>query len=159
MSSDKLRAVFSLLLVAGTAACASAASSDEAPATVPQASAPGPGAAPASDVPALFTEDQAQEGERVYDRVCLDCHTRVEFKERQFLFAWEGASVGQIYSYIAENMPDDGPGSLDEDEYVAAMAYILKLNGYPAGAEELTGDVDLMRGVPFESHLGEGGNS
>jgi len=60
--------------------------------------------------------------------------------------------VAQLYTYIAENMPDDGPGSLPEADYVDAMAYILAMNGYPAGAAELTADLERMRAVPFQSH-------
>lgn len=85
------------------------------------------------DYAALFTNDQAEEGESVYRRVCLECHTLGEFGDRPFLFAWEGSTVSQLYDYIEENMPDDAPGSLDEDDYQAVMAYILEMNGYPSG--------------------------
>ena len=159
MSRKQLLLAAAVVAVAGTVSCAASTSSAAEPRQpVPEARAPGFASAPASDVPALFTDQQAERGEQVYERVCLDCHTKVEFKERQFLFAWEGASVAQVYAYIAENMPDDGPGSLKEAEYVEAMAYILAMNGYPSGAEELTADMERMRGVLFESHLADGGD-
>lgn len=135
-----------LALCAGCAAGSSPAAEPEPPAATEAA-------APAADtgVDALFTAEQARRGEAVYQRVCLECHTRTEFTERPFLFAWEGTSVAQVYSYIAENMPDDGPGSLPERTYLDAMAYILELNGYPAGTSELTGDLERMGAVAFES--------
>lgn len=88
------------------------------------------------DYAALFTNAQADDGEDVYRRVCLECHTRGEFGDRPFLFAWEGSTVAQLYDYIEENMPDDAPGSLDEEDYQAVMAYILEMNGYPSGMVE-----------------------
>jgi len=147
-------ALVSLFSCGGSAPSSTPAAAPQAPAARPAA----PVTAPASDVPALYTEVQAERGAKVYDRVCLECHTQVEFKERQFLFAWEGSSVAQIYRYIAENMPDDGPGSLQERDYIDTMAYILQMNGYPAGMAELTADVERMGAVPFESHVGDGGS-
>ena len=126
--------------------CASAAAASSAPATEMTSAA-----AEIGDE-ALYTTDQARRGETAYDRVCLECHTKTEFRERPFLFAWEGTSVGQVYRYIAENMPDDGPGSLPESSYLDAMAYILEMNGYPAGDSELTADMSRMDSVPFEAH-------
>lgn len=85
------------------------------------------------DYAALFTNAQAEDGEAAYRRACLECHTLGEFGDRPFLFAWEGSTVAQLYGYIEENMPDDAPGSLDEEDYQAIMAYILEMNGYPSG--------------------------
>ena len=35
-------------------------------------------------------------------------------------------------------MPASNPGSLQHDDYVQIMAFLLQQNGYPAGAKELT---------------------
>lgn len=146
-----LAAFLVLLGCGGGAATVSAAA--PTPAAEPDpAPAPAVQAPPAADVEELYTEAQARRGSEVYDRVCLECHTRVEFTERPFLFAWEGTSVAQVYRYIAENMPDDGPGSLPERDYLDAMAFILEMNGYPAGSEELTAADERMSAVPFEKH-------
>lgn len=131
--------------VATVAAAAPTPAAEPAPAPAVETSA-------AADVEQLYTEEQARRGSEVYDRVCLECHTRVEFTERPFLFAWEGTSVAQVYRYIAENMPDDGPGSLPERDYLDAMAFILEMNGYPAGPDELTADDERMSAVSFEKH-------
>jgi hypothetical protein len=144
----KFTPALAVLTLAWGCASAAAASSAAAPAAATEMTA----AAAESGVEALYTAGQARRGEAVYDRVCLECHTRTEFRERPFLFAWEGTSVGQVYRYIAENMPDDGPGSLPESSYLDAMAYILEMNGYPAGDSELTADVSRMDSVPFEGH-------
>lgn len=142
-------AVAVILGCAGSAGVASANPSSARPSPAPAVDVERPG----SDEP-LYTEAQARRGEAVYDKVCLECHTLTEFTERPFLFAWEGTSVGQLYTYVAENMPDDGPGSLPAGDYLDAMAYILEMNGYPAGQEELTDDLERMRAVPFERRSG-----
>lgn len=97
----------------------------------------------------LYTSEQADDGEDVYRRVCLECHTRTEFGDRPFLFAWDGSTVDQLYGYIAENMPDDAPGSLDDEDYAAVMAYILEMNGYPAGLYEYGERVNAAESVLF----------
>jgi hypothetical protein len=128
------------------------------------AAAPSANAAPSGDTSperarsaaqALYTAQQAERGSARYEAICLECHTKVEFTERPFLFAWEGSSVGQLYAYISENMPEDGPGSLPQSDYLALMAYVLQMNGYPAGDAELTADMERMRAVPFAAQGGE----
>jgi hypothetical protein len=44
-------------------------------------------------------------------------------------------------------MPDGNPGSLPKEEYAAALAYILKLNGLTAGATPLATDSVALAGV------------
>lgn len=136
-----------LFVLAAVLGCASAAA--------PSASASTP-AAPARAAGVTYTIEQAERGAARYDEICLECHTKVEFTERPFLFAWEGSSVGQLYAYITENMPEDGPGSLAEGDYLAVMAYILRMNGYPDGDQELAADIEAMRAVPFEAKEGAG---
>jgi hypothetical protein len=149
---ETLLTLSALALLAG---CGGRSAAEAPAAPAPAAEAPVPAAeAPAPDAAALYTADQAQRGEAAYERTCLECHTRVEFKERPFLFAWEGTSVAQVYSYVAENMPDDGPGSLQEQVYLDVMAFILEMNGYPAGSDELTADLERMSQVPFQGHGG-----
>ena len=43
-------------------------------------------------------------------------------------------------------MPDDNPGGLPRQTYVDVMAYMLELNGYPAGSDELPPNEDVLRG-------------
>jgi hypothetical protein len=39
---------------------------------------------------------------------------------------------------MSASMPQSNPGSLPRNEYVDILAYILSLNRYPAGDNELT---------------------
>jgi hypothetical protein len=55
----------------------------------------------------------------------------------QFQFSWDRRTVGDLYEHISETMPEDDPGSLTRQQYVDVVAYILRLNGFPAGRDEL----------------------
>ena len=66
-------------------------------------------------------------------------------------FASEKANfdVEHVFNIVAHNMPATRPGSLEDDEYVKIMAYILEKNGYPAGDQELTYDGASKSTVKF----------
>jgi mono/diheme cytochrome c family protein len=115
-----------------------------AAATPNSAAAPNP--APASE--GAYTTDQAEEGERLYRDLCGECHFTREFRGTDFFFNWEGTSVGGFLDLIVETMPEDDPGSLAMDQYLAVTAYILQMNDYPAGAGPLT--TESAAGMTFE---------
>ena len=48
------------------------------------------------------------------------------------------AKVGDIFSFMTEDMPLNAPASLSHDEYVSILAFILSKNGYHAGTSPLT---------------------
>jgi hypothetical protein len=47
-------------------------------------------------------------------------------------------------------MPDDDPGGLERRAYADVMAYLLRMNGYPAGAAELPADDAALRRIRIE---------
>lgn len=97
--------------------------------------------------PKLYTTQQAADGERTYDAKCSACHG--DHLEGGAGPALSGATlgtlakntkltVGDMFSFLAQQMPMNDPASLSHAEYVDIMAYILKKNGYPAGTKSLT---------------------
>jgi mono/diheme cytochrome c family protein len=91
----------------------------------------------------VYTEQQAQRGEDRYDATCASCHEGDEPeaaapKGLGFIEQWREAPVSFLYNFIHANMPGNKPGSLSETEYVDLIAYLLRANGYPAGATDLT---------------------
>ncbi|OYV37384.1 MAG: cytochrome c class I, partial [Rhodospirillales bacterium 20-64-7] len=48
--------------------------------------------------------------------------------------------VSDIFNFVAKLMPAATPGSLKPDVDVEIMAFLLKQNGYPAGAQPLSYD-------------------
>ena len=113
----------------------------------PSSPAPGPAMAEtdASPAPAAFyTEPQARRGQRAFRQVCSDCHYTSEFKGPVFTDVWARRTARDLYRELRRTMPDDNPGGLPRQTYVDVMAYILELNGYPAGADELPPDDGVL---------------
>ena len=83
---------------------------------------------------------QAERGSEVYANVCKTCHNTAFHTSPAFVAKWQGHPLEELYSYVRNAMPKSDPGSLTERQYILVLAYLLKLNGMPAGAEELSGD-------------------
>lgn len=91
-----------------------------------------------------YSEEQAGRGEQVFTRVCIECHARTEMASADFRLKWGGQTTFDLFKSITTTMPDSDPGSLPLDNYTDVVAYILKLNGIPAGAAALTADSASM---------------
>lgn len=98
-------------------------------------------------VPALYTKSQAIAGAKVFAAQCSSCHG--EHLEGGVGPALKGPNlvrlakktkltVGDVFSFLSLQMPLNAPASLGHDQYTAIMAFLLKSNGYPAGAKSLT---------------------
>lgn len=87
-----------------------------------------------------YTEEQAGRGEQVFTRICLECHARTEMANADFRLKWGGQTTFDLYKNIVTTMPDSDPGSLPRADYEDVVAYILKLNGIPAGMAPLAAD-------------------
>ena len=114
---------------------------------------PSGGASPA--VMAFYTEEQARRGQRAFRRVCSECHYTSEFKGPVFTDAWARRTARDLYRELRRTMPDDNPGGLPRQTYVDVMAYMLELNGYPAGSDELPTDDEVLESfslTPPEGH-------
>lgn len=106
-----------------------------------------PGGAVASLV--SYTEIQAAEGKAVYQRDCADCHGSTldngEFggaplRGAWFRKKWGNGSLANLYAFTKAKMPPDRPGALSDKVYADLIAFILSVNGYKAGRQELPTD-------------------
>jgi hypothetical protein len=95
----------------------------------------------------FYTAAQAERGDDSFRETCLSCHSSSEFRGRSFQRDWRGSSMGYLYEEIVYYMPEDNPGGLATDTYLDIMAYILDLNGFPAGDSELVSDIDAMKEI------------
>ncbi len=98
----------------------------------------------AAAAPALYTQQQAQAGAAKYADNCEQCHgAQLEGRAGPALrgpaFAPPSANltVGEIFTMVSQQMPASNPGSLDRQDYVEIIAYLLQQNGYPAGPQAL----------------------
>ena len=87
---------------------------------------------------AVYSKDQAEAGQALYETNCLTCHDKKYF--RPVFKAWDGQTLGLMLNVMSASMPESNPGSLPDSEYVDILAYILKLNRYPAGDAALTNE-------------------
>ena len=97
----------------------------------------------------VYTEIQAKRGERLQRRACLRCHIP-DYYKGGLLDAWLGNTVGALNERIINTMPQDRPSSLKPRQYADIMAYILKLNGFPAGQERLPSDDSALARIRIE---------
>jgi S-disulfanyl-L-cysteine oxidoreductase SoxD len=100
--------------------------------------------APTEPAVAFYTAEQAAEGQRIFTTVCAVCHGRNEFTGPIFQLTWMHEPVGHLFQHVSTAMPQDDPGSLDPERYAAVVAYMLQLNGRPAGERRLPADAELL---------------
>jgi mono/diheme cytochrome c family protein len=93
----------------------------------------------------VYTDDQANRGQAISGRKCLDCHGETldggtlapSLRGAEFLSSWQGKPLRRIYSRIISTMPPGDVGSLTENETLDLVALVLRVNGYPAGPQAL----------------------
>lgn len=151
------------------AACASAAASESTSAPSANASPPTPAGrageaetvreagtareaetAMESGTDGVFTVAQADRGADLFDLTCGDCHASSEFSDEIFIETWGERSAYSFYRNISQTMPDDNPGSLEDQVYFDVVAYVLKINGHEAGSNELNRDTPNLRDVKMD---------
>jgi mono/diheme cytochrome c family protein len=98
----------------------------------------------------VYSSQQAKRGQDVYVGLCKSCHTAESHTGAVFA-KWNGKPLSDLYGYISELMPKNEPASLSPEEYTDVVAYVLKLNGMPAGAKDLPADVAVMKTIRIET--------
>jgi mono/diheme cytochrome c family protein len=88
----------------------------------------------------VYTSKQASRGSELYALNCQSCHTAASHTSPAFVAKWQGRPLADLLAYMREEMPKSDPGSLTARQYTLLLAYLLKMNGMPAGPEELPGD-------------------
>ena len=104
----------------------------------------------------VYSAGQAAQGGELYALICLSCHNAAFHTAPAFVAKWDGRPVAALYEFIRAEMPKNDPGGLTRKEYLLVTAYLLKLNGMPAGPAELPADslalakirLDLKAGGP-----------
>lgn len=118
-------------------------------AQAPPPPAPADSVAPAAEdslpTTAFYSNRQARRGQNTYRKNCTACHNTAAYSGVGFRRVWSGRSVFELWEQIRTTMPNDGPGRLRPEEYADIVAYLLKLNGFPAGPDELPADAEVLR--------------
>lgn len=130
------RFVLAFGIVVGIAASATAQSSTEP-----------------EEKPVSYASNQADRGKKRYEKECLDCHGQnlkgglsggaplrgLAFEEKYFY----GLPASLMFALMVSTMPPDSPGRYSPKSYADLMAYILKRNGFKAGAP-LPSDLEAL---------------
>lgn len=131
-------------------------------AQAPTAAPPAPAAAaPAQPTaaPVTFTDAQADRGRSAYVQNCVDCHGPnlddgefggAPLKGNYFSEHWAVGTADALFLYTSTLMPPDRPGALSQQTYADIVAFLLRSNGYPAGAQELPADPDALAHMSLE---------
>ncbi|MDQ5840132.1 MAG: HupE/UreJ family protein, partial [Chloroflexota bacterium] len=98
----------------------------------------------------VYTADQAVKGKELYAMHCVSCHTAITHTGPEFAAKWQGRPFWDLFSYVRESMPKSEPGSLTPREYVRVLAYMLKMNGMPAGAAPLPTDSTALARIRID---------
>ena len=96
----------------------------------------------------VYNEAQAERGGVLYTASCSGCHaadlrgdnTSPSLVGMSFTFLWGGSTLGALLQRIQEQMPPDRPGTLSAQTYRDILAFVLRANSYPSGAQELEPD-------------------
>lgn len=106
---------------------------------------------PRSTLDGVFTAAQAAAGGDVYAGACTGCHTRASHAGVAFRKSWNGMLVFDLYDFISQTMPQDNPGGLSPGEYALVVAYLLEMNGMPAGSDPLPSDPAALKQIRIDS--------
>jgi len=109
----------------------------------------------AAGEPATFTAAQAARGKTAYDANCVSCHGPDLVSANYgpplagpyFEGKWVGQTVAALYTHVHDRMPPSRPGELGDETYADLVAYILSVNGLPAGDTELPTDVTKLEAM------------
>jgi mono/diheme cytochrome c family protein len=98
----------------------------------------------------VYTAAQAERGKKIFEAKCTACHDTGRFTGAEFLDAWAGKPLKDVWDIASGTMPEDNPGSLQQQEYGDILAFFLSLNEFPAGDTELKGDATAMAAITIE---------
>ena len=117
------------------------------------------GAATATTVASgVYTADQARRGQTKYNQVCSNCHLSDLSGSDQapalaggdFLDRWDGQTVGDLADRIRTSMPQDDIGSLNTQMSTDITAYLLQVNRFPEGKEEMKPDRAVLKTIAIK---------
>ena len=105
----------------------------------------------------VYTEAQATRGQAQFATDCAPCHGSTAqgngeapaLTGAEFTADWIGLTMGDLFDRIRTTMPQDQPGKLSRDQYADISAFLLKINGYPAGQKDLDKRSEYLKAIGF----------
>jgi S-disulfanyl-L-cysteine oxidoreductase SoxD len=113
----------------------------------------------------VYTDTQADRGKGQYGQHCAVCHgLALEGNGEspplvgEFIPDWAGTTLSDLYDKIETTMPLNAPGTLRPAIAADVLAYILKENNFPAGANELDATAGALGRFNFDVKRPPGGD-
>ncbi len=100
---------------------------------------------PKSILDRIYSDAQAERGEQQFKVSCSSCHTPRMFTGGAFAERWNGQSMGSVFEWVSVNMPENDPGGLKPQQYADILAFVLGMNGYPVGSEDMPADAATLK--------------
>ena len=109
----------------------------------------------------VYSAEQSARGEALYQQYCAACHgSRLQgnpaapLTGEAFRGRWEDGkhTLDDLYYIVRSLMPNNAPGSLSRVEYADIIAFILRINNYPPGAQALEPKAAAMKAVTLLPH-------
>jgi len=102
-----------------------------------------------------YSDTQATRGATLYADRCAACHAddlsgidqAAPLVGADFLNDWNDQTVNDLFERIRISMPADQPGSLNRTQVADAVAFLLKTNGFPAGATDVPTAADDLKAL------------
>lgn len=107
---------------------------------------------PTSVQAGVYTDAQADRGEKLFSEACIVCHQPEEFSDGGYMDGWSEQNVNDFVEFVRSTMPEDNPGRLKRREYIDIITYFFKLNGLPTGENEL--EREALRQIQIEGPFG-----
>jgi S-disulfanyl-L-cysteine oxidoreductase SoxD len=106
----------------------------------------------------VYTDAQAERGRGHYGQHCAVCHgPALEGSfvmpplTGEFIADWTGTSLADLYDKIQTTMPLNAPGTLRPANTADILAYLLKVNNFPAGQKELGAAPGELGAISFDA--------
>ena len=103
----------------------------------------------------VYTSGQAQRGKEVFDKSCSNCHNQdlkgsvraPALRGDGFLANWLNSSVNTLYTKLRFSMPATYPDTVSDSDKLLVLAYLLQVNGFPAGSGELEQEEEKLDAI------------
>lgn len=103
----------------------------------------------------VYSAEQVVRGKKGYNAECARCHgdnllggeESPPLVDKEFIKSWTGRSLGELVDLTVETMPSDGPGKLSRRLSTDIIAYMLNLNGFPAGQADLQSSAEVLNQI------------
>jgi cytochrome c len=103
----------------------------------------------------IYSAAQADKGRMLYSDQCAVCHGDMAeggpnapaLAGNDFMVDFNGSAMSELFNRIAQTMPANDPGSLKPADTAAIIAFVGRVNMWPAGQKDLPSDADALKNI------------